>query len=49
MARRLFLYAGREYNKGPVVTGSKYLCRPSRHKDTSCEYNRGPIIGSKYL
>ena len=50
MARRLLFYAGCEHNRGPVITGSKYLYRPSRYRDTSSKYNRGPIVTSgEYL
>jgi hypothetical protein len=50
MARRLLLYTSRKYNRGPVITGSEYPCRPSRRRDTSCKYSRGPVItSSKYL
>ena len=50
MARRLLFYAGRKYNRGPIITGSEYLCRLSRYRDTGYKYSRGPIItGNKYL
>ena len=50
MARRLLLYTGRKYNRGPVITSSKYLYRPFGRRDTGCKYSRGPAItGSEYL
>jgi len=50
MARRLFFYISRKYNKKPIITSSKYLYRLSRHKDTSYKYSKKPAItGSEYL
>jgi len=50
MARRLLLYTGYKYNRGPIITSSEYLYRTPRYRDTSYKYSRGPAItGSKYL
>ena len=50
MARRLLLYTDYKYNRGPIITSSKYLYRLSRYRDTGYKYSRGLIItSSKYL
>ena len=49
MARKLLLYAGCEYNKGPIIAGSEYLYRLFKYKDTSYKYNKGPTTSSEYL
>ena len=50
MARRLLLYTSYKYNRGPIVTGSEYLYRPSGRRNTSYKHSGGlTITGSEYL